>query len=64
MADHKPKSNMNNYVYAGGLSVWRSLSDKYHSRQLKVLWTTGGALDNWRYFGQLLLLLANGDTSD
>ena len=21
MADHKPKSNMNNYVYAGGLSV-------------------------------------------
>ena len=23
MADHKPKSNMNNYVYAGGLSVFR-----------------------------------------
>ena len=23
MADHKPKSNMNNYVYAGGLSVLR-----------------------------------------
>ena len=22
MADHKPKSNMNNYVYAGGLSVF------------------------------------------
>ena len=21
MADHKPKSNMNNYVYAGGLNV-------------------------------------------
>ena len=21
MADHKPKPNMNNYVYAGGLSV-------------------------------------------
>ena len=21
MADHKPKSNMNNYIYAGGLSV-------------------------------------------
>ena len=24
MADHKPKSNMNNYVYAGGLSVFGS----------------------------------------
>ena len=23
MADHKPKSNMNNYVYVGGLSVLR-----------------------------------------
>ena len=22
MAEHKPKSNMNNYVYAGGLSVF------------------------------------------
>ena len=22
MVDHKPKSNMNNYVYAGGLSVF------------------------------------------
>ena len=44
--------------------IWRSLSDKYHSRQLKVLWTTGGALDKWRYFGQLLVLLADGDTSD
>ena len=22
MADHKPKSNMNNYVYAGGLSAF------------------------------------------
>ena len=22
MADHKPKSNMNNYVYASGLSVF------------------------------------------
>ena len=22
MADHKPKSNMNNYVYAGGLGVF------------------------------------------
>ena len=22
MADHKPKSNMNNYVYAGGLNVF------------------------------------------
>ena len=22
MLDHKPKSNMNNYVYAGGLSVF------------------------------------------
>ena len=44
--------------------LWRSLSDKYHSRQLKVLWTTGGALDKWRYFGQLLVLLADGDTSE
>ena len=24
MADHKPKPNMNNYVYAGGLSVLES----------------------------------------
>ena len=22
MVDHKPKSNMNNYIYAGGLSVF------------------------------------------
>ena len=48
----------------GKWKLWRSLSNKNHSRQLKVLWTIGDALDNWRYFGQLLLLLANGDTSD
>ena len=48
----------------GKWKLWRSLSDKNHPRQLNVLWTIGGALDSWRYFGQLLVLLANGDTSD
>ena len=39
-----------------GTRLWRSLSDKYHSRQLKVLWTTRGALDKWRCCRQVEVL--------
>ena len=31
---------------------------------MEVLWTTGDALDNWRYFGQLEVLWTTGGTLD
>ena len=43
MADHKPKSNMNNYVYAGGLSVFGLaiggylLYNKFKKRELNLI---------------------------
>ena len=43
IADHKPKSNVNNYVYAGGLSVlglaigWYLLYNKFKKPERKLI---------------------------
>ena len=47
------------------LSITGDTLDNWRcSRQLEILWTTEGALDNLRYFGQLEVLSTTGDILD